>query len=81
MLFVPETTPDDVAVPELPLTEAVMEWFPVETLDPEPEDPVEDAVENVEVGPELIVAEEDGEVAEESQFRTSKATVPLIVMK
>jgi hypothetical protein len=78
LLFVPDATPDDVAVSDVALAEVVMEWLPTERLDAVPEEPVEDAIE---VGPVLTVAEDDGKGAEESQFKTSKATVPLIVMK
>ena len=80
LLFVPVITPDDDAVPELALALIVMEWFPLplETLEAVPEEPVEDLVE---VGPVLMLAEEDGKGAEASQLRTSKATVPRIVIK
>lgn len=71
--------PDESAVPELAGAEVVRELLPNgEMLDAVPETPAEDAVD---VGPELTLALNDGSGADESQFRTSKATVPLIVMK
>ena len=76
-LLVPETTLEGSAVPELAMAEVVTELLPTERLDAAPE-PAEEAVE---VGPVLTLAEEDGRTAEESQLRTSNATVPLIVMK
>lgn len=74
----PEATPDDAAVPVLPLTVIVAELWPVERLDVVPAELAEDVVED---GPVLMVAEEDGNGADESQLRTSNATVPLIVIQ
>ncbi len=78
---VPEIEPEDLvdaALGECVLAEFVLVPLLWERLDPVPEACPEDAVG---VGILLRVAEEDGGGAEESQLRTSKATVPLIVMK
>jgi hypothetical protein len=65
-------------VPEPVAAEVVLELLPFERLDEDPEEPAEDPVD---VGPVLTLADEDGNGADEPQLSTSKATVPLIVMK